>query len=90
MILQNNNSQKKAEITYPTSWSYRLIGFSKEKLKQLISNTFQERHHIVAEKNKSKTGKYLSIEVTLIVSSEEERNFFFDSFKQSPDVKMVL
>ena len=83
-------SKPKTEIEYPTNWQYRIIALSKETIKTVVKETMDFREYTITEKNKSKTGKYISMEVTLIVTSQDERDYIFETIQKHPEIKMVL
>ncbi len=53
-----------------------------------IAIVLAERKHELKEGNKK--GKYLSLNLTLTVHSEEERNSLFTALKSAESVTMVL
>ena len=40
-----NDNEKKLELTYPCSWSYKLIGYEKKTLEQAIYDVILEKEH---------------------------------------------
>ena len=85
-----NDSQKKLELEYPCSWSYKLIGHEKEAIQKAIHDVILEREHSLAHSNNSKTGKYVSMNLDLIIQNEDERNFIYEALKAHQNIKMVL
>ena len=84
-----NDSKKKLELEYPCSWSYKLIGYEKDAIQKAIHDVILEREHDLTHSNASKTGKYISMNLSLIIHNEE-RNFIFEALKKHQHIKMVL
>ncbi|MEA3228119.1 MAG: DUF493 domain-containing protein [Campylobacterota bacterium] len=85
-----NDSDKKVVIEYPSAWTYKLIGHEKEAIKKAIHDVIVERDHTLKHSNKSKTGKYVSMNLELVITSDDERNFIFEALKAHQNIKMVL
>ncbi|MEA3330397.1 MAG: DUF493 domain-containing protein [Campylobacterota bacterium] len=85
-----NDSKKKLELKYPCSWSYKLIGYEKEAIQKAIHDVILEREHNLTHSNASKTGKYVSMNLSLVIQNEDERTFIFEALKQHQNIKMVL
>lgn len=85
-----NDSKEKLELEYPCSWSYKLIGYEKEAIQRAISEVILEREHKLNHSNSSKTGKYISMNLELVILNEDERNFIYEALKAHQNIKMVL
>jgi len=85
-----NDSDKKVVLEYPCNWCYKLIASEKEALQQAIKDVIDERDHKLTPSNKSKTGKYVSMNLDLLVHNEDDRTFIFEALKKHQDIKMVL
>jgi putative lipoic acid-binding regulatory protein len=85
-----NDSTQKLELTYPCSWSYKLIGHEKEVMQKAIHEVILEREHTLEHSNSSKTGKYTSLNLDLLVHNEDDRNFIYEALKAHQHIKMVL
>lgn len=85
-----NDSKEKLELTYPTTWSYKLISLSKEQIQEAIHEVILEREHNLAHSNASKTGKYVSMNLDLLVHNEDDRNFIYEALKKHQNIKMIL
>jgi putative lipoic acid-binding regulatory protein len=85
-----NDSQQKVVIEYPCNWCYKVIATEKKALEQAIRDVIDEREHTLEHSNKSKTGKYISMNLDLLVHNEDDRTFIFDALKHHQDIKMVL
>jgi putative lipoic acid-binding regulatory protein len=85
-----NDRDQKLELTYPCSWSYKLIGHEKEAIQKAIHDVILERECDIVHSNVSKTGKYISMNLDLVIQNEDERNFIFEALKAHQNIKMVL
>jgi len=85
-----NDSKQKVVIEYPCNWCYKVIATEKKALEQAIRDVIDEREHSLEHSNKSKTGKYISMNLDLLVHNEDDRTFIFDALKHHQDIKMVL
>ena len=85
-----NDRTDKLELTYPCSWSYKLIAGEKEALEQAIRDVIDEREHKLTHSKNSKGGKYVSMNLDLLVHNEDDRNFIYEALKAHQNIKMVL
>ena len=85
-----NDRTDKLELTYPCTWSYKLIAGEKEALEQAIRDVIDEREHKLTHSKNSKGGKYVSMNLDLLVHNEDDRNFIYEALKAHQNIKMVL
>jgi putative lipoic acid-binding regulatory protein len=85
-----NDSAQKLELVYPCSWSYKLIGHEKEAIQKAIHEVILEREHTLNHSHASKTNKYISMNLDLLVHNEDDRNFIYEALKAHQHIKMVL
>ena len=85
-----NDSQQKVQLDYPTTWTYKLISLDKELIKKVVHEVIEAREHKLSHSNASKTGKFVSMNLDLLVHNEDDRNFIFQALKAHQDIKMVL
>lgn len=84
-------SGEKLKLKYPCKWVYKVICEDKAKLMESLEKIFSEtKEYLTDESNTSRTGKYISMNVTIIVESEEDRKEYFEKLQADPAVKMVL
>ncbi|QEN06738.1 DUF493 domain-containing protein [Oceanispirochaeta crateris] len=79
---------KKNKIAYPCTWSFRAIGINKEDMIRDIKIIMASRKYELKDANKK--GKYLSLNLSLWVHSEIERNGIFNTIKSCDSVTVVL
>ena len=78
-------SKEKLELTYPCVWNYKLIGLSEIGVRTAIGDVILEKPHKV-----SRSGKFQSFDLELIVHCEDERIMIFESLRAHSEIKMVL
>jgi len=81
---------QKLELEYPCSWKYKIVGEERQKLEDAIRSVILERAHTLEHSKASKTGKYISLNLDMIVHNEDDRTFIYEALKAHDDVKMVL
>ena len=93
MKILDESMPERPDITYPTSWGFKLIGRDKEALLKCIKEIMKEvgeKEHLCSLGNASRTGKFHSYNASCTVDTEEERNRIFKYFKDHDDVDMVI
>lgn len=85
-----NERSEKLELEYPCDWAYKLIASEKKALEHAIHDVIETREHTLTHSNNSKTGKYVSMNLKLLVHNEEDRNFIYEALKAHSNIKMVL
>jgi len=81
---------KQLALEYPCNWCYKVIASEKEALQNAIKEVIDERAHTLTDSNSSKTGKYVSMNLDMLVHNEDDRKFIYDALKKHQDIKMVL
>ena len=81
---------QKLELEYPCNWCYKVVGEEREKLEEAIREVVLEREHSITHSNTSRSGKYISLNLDLLVHNEEDRQFIYEALKAHPHTKMVL
>ena len=94
---------KQLELEYPCNWCYKVIASEKEALQNAVKDVVNERlqkvndearetsrDYKLTDSNNSKTGKYVSMNLDLLVHNEDDRKFIYDALKKHQDIKMVL
>ena len=82
--------QGKADIKYPTDWKYKVIGLENDVLRDAIDEVLGVKEYSLRFSNRSKKGKFISLEISLNVESETERDSIFFNLKSHSVVKMVI
>ena len=86
----DNRENGKASIDYPCEWVYKVIGSDKESVYGATAGIMQDSAYQIDDSNTSKTGKYLSFNVTIMVGDEACRNKIYQAFKEHDDIKFVF
>jgi putative lipoic acid-binding regulatory protein len=85
-----NNPRQRAEIEFPTEWTYTIIGTDKTLMSAAVALIFSSEKYTLRDSKKSSGGKYLSLEICLWVQSKEQKDQFYQSLANCKDIKMVL
>ena len=85
-----NSGMRKPVIDYPTRWSYRVIGINSVELRADIHERLEDFEYVLEDGNESRSGKFISMMVTLIVENEPMRDRIFQNLSNIPHVHMVL
>jgi putative lipoic acid-binding regulatory protein len=80
----------KPVIKYPCKWSYKLIGRIQDLIEEEVKTILGEKSYLLTLANKSKTGKFVSLELTVEVCEEKERLELFDRLSKSQVIIQVL
>ncbi|MBU2102440.1 MAG: DUF493 domain-containing protein [Candidatus Omnitrophota bacterium] len=80
----------KIEIHYPCEWEFRIIGTDEGSLTQAVSGILADKKYDLVFSNISKGGKYISLALTTVVESEEERNGIYTALRKHVRIKSVL
>lgn len=82
--------QQRPEIRYPTHWSYTVVGEGEAVLMEHIEVALEGAEHRKTTSRHSQSGRYTSIEVTLVVQDEEQRLVVFRKLQDHPAVRVVI
>lgn len=77
-------------ISYPTSWTYKLIGREEAQVRAAVASLLSGRSFEIEKSHESTTGKWRSLTLTLMVQSEEDRLGLFDALKSLESIHFVL
>jgi len=86
----DNINNQEVDVDYPCEWLYKVIGSDKESVHNAVAGIIQDREYRINESNTSRTGKYLSFNVTVMVSDEAYRNNIYQALKGHDDIKFVF
>ncbi|MBU0485893.1 MAG: DUF493 domain-containing protein [Proteobacteria bacterium] len=81
---------QKLELEYPCNWQYKVIGEDHEKMRLAIAEFVQDVSCSINHSKSSSSGKYHSLNLEIVVESEEVRILIYQELKNHPAVKMVL
>ncbi|NLZ17692.1 MAG: DUF493 domain-containing protein [Desulfobulbaceae bacterium] len=86
----NEENSCRPDIVYPCPWQYRLIGEDEAAMQAALAESIDLGRCVLSTGNRSSGGRYLSLQVELIVMSEEERLDLYRQLAAHPAIKMVL
>jgi len=89
-VVNINDIEQKLELEYPCNWRYKVVGEEREKLENAIREVILERQHAIAHSNTSRNGKYVSLNLDLLVHNDDDRQFIYEALKAHQNVRMVL
>ena len=82
--------KKKPIITYPCNWEYKVIVSYEKDIHIPLQDVLKGKEYKVKKSNDSKNGTYTSHNVTILVTSDDEREAIFANQKTHESVKYVL
>ena len=85
-----NDTTQKLELEYPCSWLYKIVAYERAGIEIAAMEIIGERSYSLNPSNKSSRGKYISMNLELLVHNEDERTYFYETLKSHPHIKMVL
>lgn len=83
-------SEKKVQITYPCEWGYKIIGLDRAKMLLAVDTIIKSDSMLISESRTSKNGKYISLDIKVMVQNESERNNYFKMLAEHSEIRMVL
>ncbi len=83
-------TEKKPEISYPCSWKYNLIGSDIRSIEKAASEILADGSHSLTKSKQSSSGKYVSMNLELEVTSQSHRDSIFIQFREHIDIKFVI
>ena len=85
---------QKPQIEYPCKWSYKVIGPDEELIRQAVADCLAtcaaEREYELEVSRASGGGKYISLNMSVFVGDEDERNLIFRSLADHDNILMVM
>lgn len=79
----------KANITYPCTWGYRIIGHNQDSVLAAIKQVFND-DNVEAKWRFSKNSKYVSLDYHYIVNDDNQRIEYFNKLAQCDKIIMVI
>lgn len=85
-----NEIEQKLQLEYPCTWCYKVVAYERVGIEIAAMEIFCERPYSLKPSNVSKSGKYISMNLELLVHNEDERTYFYETLKAHTHIKMVL
>ncbi len=83
-------SAEKELIEYPCQWKYKIIGENLEDMLNTIDDTIEGLEADLSPSNISSRGKYYSLNLTVLVESQEQRDSIYQTLNLNSNIKFVL
>ncbi len=80
----------KPDIEYPCAWVYKVIGSDEDSLRNAIATVMGTKEQIITKSNSSSGGKYISLNVEIVVNDDETRLKYYQHLKNHAAVKVVM
>ena len=77
-------------IKYPIYWEYKVIGEDETKLRTTIKRILVNEDIKIEISKKSKNKKYISLNLKVLILSEENKISIFNNLKKEKAVKIIL
>lgn len=85
-----SSCRRKAEITYPCQWLYKVIGKDQESVRKAIISSCDPLPVEISLSHSSSRGSYRSFNAEVVVENEAIRLAIYHSLTNHPAVKLVL
>lgn len=85
-----NDLTQKLELEYPCTWCYKVVASERAGIEIAVMEIICERRYSLEPSKASRSGKYISMNLELLVHNEDERTYFYETLKAHPHIKMVL
>ncbi|MCK4534565.1 MAG: DUF493 domain-containing protein [Syntrophobacterales bacterium] len=77
-------------MEYPCRWTYKIIGSDSRGMETAIKEIISGHDYTITPSNISKTGRYHSLNLEVLVDDEGQRTGIYDKLRNHPAIKMVL
>ncbi|HNY65579.1 MAG TPA: DUF493 domain-containing protein [Deltaproteobacteria bacterium] len=81
---------RKPEIEYPCAWTYKLFGTDEAELREAVARIMPMDGYDLSLSRSSRHGKYLCMNLTLTVVSEEDRTSVYEALHAHDSILLVL
>ena len=78
------------ELEYPCIWVYKVIGTSAGAVQAAVLEVIEGVAYTIAESNRSSGGAYVSFNVEVTVTDDEQRVSIYEALRSHDAVRMVL
>jgi putative lipoic acid-binding regulatory protein len=85
-----NEETQKLELEYPCNWCYKVVAYERAGIEIAVMEILAERPYSLNPSKTSSSGKYISMNLELLVHNEDERTYFYETLKAHQHIKMVL
>lgn len=85
-----SNNKDNPTIEYPCSWVYTVIGTNAGEIRNAVHNTLGDIPHRLEMSRTSTGGRYVSLNLTVVVHDEATRHDIHCRLMDHPSVKIIL
>lgn len=85
-----NLNDFRLELEYPCLWTYTVIGSIHDDVRRAIADVVGDADHSLAFSHSSKTGRYLSLTLQMVVHNDAQRVGIYHSLCNQRAIKLVL
>lgn len=88
--MDNPFGDEKLDLEYPCRWPYTVIGEDEFHMRVAVGEVCGDLEHTMELSNRSRTGRYCSLKVEVIVHSDEQRTGLFHTLLQREEIRYVV
>ena len=88
--VSNPFGDEKLDIEYPCPWPYTVIGEDEFAMRVAIGEVCDDSQHSIELSNRSRTGRYCSLKVEVIVRDDAQRTGLFHSLLRRDEIRYVI
>ena len=81
---------QKPEIHYPAEWGYRIVCTSEEEVRAHLQEILADVEHELVAGNESSSGKYVTLQLSLVVEDEAHRLRIYEHLGGHDAVRFVI
>jgi putative lipoic acid-binding regulatory protein len=90
MAPEDETTPEKPEISYPAEWGYRVVCSSEEEVRAHLLEILGQVEHELSAGNVSSSGKYVTLNLKLVVNDEAHRLRIYEQLTGHDAVRLVL
>ena len=90
MAMRAFSEHERPEIPYPGPWEYTIFGVSEERMRAAVSEVVGGASHTITPSKKSRSGKFVSMNVEVVVVDEPHRLDIGEGLSAHADIGFVL
>lgn len=84
------SNQARPEISYPTRWSYRIVGTSEDAIRTHVQGFLGDVEHELVLRRRSSGKRYVSLNLSLVVRDEAQRLAIYDQIVSHEAIRFVV
>jgi len=85
-----NLNDFRLQLDYPCLWTYTVIGSIHDDIRRAIADVIGDADHSLRFSHNSKTGRYLSLRLEMVVYNDAQRVGIYQSLSNQRAIKLVL